>query len=159
MCVVFHSTRNERNEWEVNAGPLSVFKTEGIPITGKVSKSAEMACLLDSEETGTAHIKPENVSTETKSKENFPKEQWVKSDCQRELGCCPQGLTPETVVCKCRGVQMPQDLISRFSEGNMVFRVQSFSIGMKIRVFIHSRHKYRSYEPINNSISCCQGAR
>ena len=55
--------------------PLSVFKTEGIPITGTVSKSAEMACLLDSEEKGTAHIKPENVSTETKSKENFPKEQ------------------------------------------------------------------------------------
>ena len=55
--------------------PLSVFKTEGIPITGKVSNSAEMACLLDSEETGTAHIKPENVSTETKSKENFSKEQ------------------------------------------------------------------------------------
>ena len=58
----------------MNAGPLSVFKTEGIPITGKVSKSAEMACLLDSKETGTAQIKPENVSTETKSKENFPKE-------------------------------------------------------------------------------------
>ena len=111
MCVIFHSTRNERNEWEVNAGPLSVFKTEGIPITVKVSKSAEMACLLDSEETGTAHIKPENVSTETKSKENFPKEQWVKSDCQRELGCCPWGLTPETVVRKCRGVQTSQDLM------------------------------------------------
>ena len=55
----------------MNAGPLSVFKTEGIPITGKVSKSAEMACLLDSEETGTAQIELENVSIETKSKENF----------------------------------------------------------------------------------------
>ena len=55
--------------------PLSVFKTEGIPITGNASKSAEMACLLDSEETGIARIKPENESTETKSKENFPKEQ------------------------------------------------------------------------------------
>ena len=54
MCVMFHSDKNERNECEVNAGPLSVFKTEGIPITGKVSKSAEMVCLLDSEETGTA---------------------------------------------------------------------------------------------------------
>jgi len=42
---------------------------------GKLSKSVEMACLLDSEETGTAQIKPENVSTETKSKEKFPKEQ------------------------------------------------------------------------------------
>ena len=42
---------------------------------GKVSKSAEMACLLDSEEIGIAQVKPENVSTETKSKENFPKEQ------------------------------------------------------------------------------------
>ena len=59
----------------MNAGPLSVFKTKGIPITGKVSKSAEMVCLLNSEETGTAQIKPENVSTETRSKENFPKEQ------------------------------------------------------------------------------------
>ena len=59
----------------MNAGPLSVFKTEGITITGKVSKSAEMACLLDSEETGTSQKKPENVSTETKSKENFPREQ------------------------------------------------------------------------------------
>ena len=111
MCVIFHSIRNEWNEWEVNAGPLSVFKTEGIPITGKVSKSAEMACLLDSEEKGTAHIKPENVSTETKSKENFPKEQWVKSDCQRELGCCLWGLTPETVVRKCREAQTSQDLM------------------------------------------------
>ena len=42
---------------------------------GKVSKSAEMACLLDSEETGTSQKKPENVSTETKSKENFPRGQ------------------------------------------------------------------------------------
>ena len=75
MCVMFHSDKNERNECEVNAGPLSVFKTEGIPITGKVSKSVEMVYLLDSKETGTAQIKPENVSTETKSKENFPKEQ------------------------------------------------------------------------------------
>ena len=71
MCVMFHSDKNERNECEVNAGPLSVFKTEGIPIMGKVSKSVEMVCLLDSEERGTAQIKPENVSTETKSKENF----------------------------------------------------------------------------------------
>ena len=71
MCVTFHSDKNERNECEVNAGPLSVFKTEGIPIMGKVSKSVEMAYLLDSEETGTAQIKPENVSIETKSKENF----------------------------------------------------------------------------------------
>ena len=55
----------------MNAGPLSVFKTEGIPIMGKVSKSVEMACLLDSEETGTVQIKLENVSIETKSKENF----------------------------------------------------------------------------------------
>ena len=38
---------------------------------GKVSKSAEMAFLLDSEETGTVQIKLENVSTEAKSKENF----------------------------------------------------------------------------------------
>ena len=75
MCIMFHSDKNERNECEVNVGPLSVFKTEGIPIMGKVSKSAEMACLLDSEETGTVQTKPENVSTETKSKENFPKEQ------------------------------------------------------------------------------------
>jgi len=72
---MFHSDKNERNECEVNAGPLFVFKTEGIPITGKVSKSMEMACLLDSEEAGTAQIKPENVSSETKSKENFLKEQ------------------------------------------------------------------------------------
>ena len=71
MCVMFHSDKNERNECEVNAGPLSVFKTEGIPIMGKVSKSVEMACLLDSEETGTVQIKLENVSIETKSKENF----------------------------------------------------------------------------------------
>ena len=42
---------------------------------GKVSKSVEMACLLDSEETGTAQIELENVSIETKSKENFLKEQ------------------------------------------------------------------------------------
>ena len=75
MCVMFHSYKNEQNECEVNAGPLSVFKTEGILITGKVSKSVEMACLLDSEETDTARIKPENVSTETKSKGNFPREQ------------------------------------------------------------------------------------
>ena len=68
MCVMFHSDKNERNECKVNVGPLSVFKTEGIPIMGKVSKSAEMVCLLDSEETGTAQIKPENVSTETESK-------------------------------------------------------------------------------------------
>ena len=59
----------------MNAGSLSVFKTEGIPITGRMRKSVEMECLLDSKETGTAQIKPENVSTETKSKENFPKEQ------------------------------------------------------------------------------------
>ena len=52
----------------MNAGPLSVFKTEGIPITGKVSKSVEMACLLDSKEIGIVHIKLENVSIETKSK-------------------------------------------------------------------------------------------
>ena len=75
MCVMFHSDKNERNECQVNVGPLSVFKTEGIPITGEVSKSAEMVCLLDSEETGTAQIKPGNVSSETKSKENFLKEQ------------------------------------------------------------------------------------
>ena len=75
MCVMFHSDKNERNECEVTVGPLSVFKTEGIPRMGKLSKSVEMACLLDSEETGTAQIKPENVSTETKSKEKFPKEQ------------------------------------------------------------------------------------
>ena len=75
MCVMFHSDENERNEGEVNASPLSVFKTEGIPIMGKVSKSVEMVCLLDSKETGTAQIKPENVSSETKSKENFLKEQ------------------------------------------------------------------------------------
>ena len=54
---------------------MSVFKTEGIPITGKVSKSVEMACLLDSEERDTVQIKSENVSIEVKSKENFPKEQ------------------------------------------------------------------------------------
>ena len=71
MCVMFHSDKNERNECEVNAGPLSVFKTEGIPRMGKVSKSVGMACLLDSEETGTVQIKLENVSIETKSKENF----------------------------------------------------------------------------------------
>ena len=59
----------------MNAGPLSVFKTEGIPITGKVSKSVEMACLLDSEERDTVQIKSEHVSIEVKSKENFPKEQ------------------------------------------------------------------------------------
>ena len=75
MCVMFHSDKNERNECEVNAGPLPVFKTEGIPIMGKVSKSTEMACLLDSEEIGTVQIKSENVSIETKSKENFSKEQ------------------------------------------------------------------------------------
>ena len=68
---MFHSDKNEWNECEVNTGPLSVFKTEGIPIMGKVSKSVEMACLLDSEETGTVQIKLENVSIETKSKENF----------------------------------------------------------------------------------------
>ena len=68
MCVMFHSDKNERNECEVNVGPLSVIKTEGIPIMGKVSKSVEMVYLLDSEETGTAQIKPENVSTETESK-------------------------------------------------------------------------------------------
>ena len=72
---------------------------------GKVSRSVEMACLLDSEEIGIAQIKPKNVSIETKSKENFPKEQLVKSDCQRELGCCPWGLIPEIVVHKYRGVQ------------------------------------------------------
>ena len=55
----------------MNVGPLSVIKTEGIAIMGKVSKSAEMVCLLDSEETGTVQIKLENVSIETKSKENF----------------------------------------------------------------------------------------
>ena len=66
MCVMFHSDKNEQNECEVNTGPLSVFNTEGIPIMGTVSKSVEMVCLLDSEETGTAQIKPENVSTETK---------------------------------------------------------------------------------------------
>ena len=71
MCVMFHSDKTERNKCKVNADPLSVFKTEGIPIMGKVSKSAEMACLLDSEETGTVQIKLENVSIETKSKENF----------------------------------------------------------------------------------------
>ena len=81
MCVMFHSDKNERNECEVNVGPLSVFKTEGIPIMDKVSKSAEMVCLLDSEETGTSQTKPENISSETKSKENFLKEQCVKSDC------------------------------------------------------------------------------
>ena len=66
MCVMFHSDKNERNECEVNAGPLSVFRTEGIPITGKVSKSVEMVCLLDSEETVTVQIKLQNVSIETK---------------------------------------------------------------------------------------------
>ena len=71
MCVMFHSDKNERNKCKVNADPLSVFKTEGIPIMGKVSKSVEMACLLDSEEIGTVQIKSENVSIETKSKENF----------------------------------------------------------------------------------------
>ena len=75
MCVMFHSDKNERNECQVNVGPLSVFKTEGIHITGEVSQSADMVCLLDSEETGTAQIKPGNVSSETKSKENFLKEQ------------------------------------------------------------------------------------
>ena len=72
---MFHSDKNERNECEVNAGLLFVFKTEGIPIMGTVSKSVEMVYLLDSEETGTAQIKPENVSSETKSNENFLKEQ------------------------------------------------------------------------------------
>ena len=38
MCVMFHSDKNERNECEVNTGPLFVFKIEGIPIMGKVSK-------------------------------------------------------------------------------------------------------------------------
>ena len=71
MCVMFHSDKNERKECEVNVGPLSVIKTEGIPIMGKVSKNAEMACLLDSEETGTVQIKLENVSIEIESKENF----------------------------------------------------------------------------------------
>ena len=71
MCVMFHSDKNEWNECKVNVGPLSIIKTEGIPITGKVSKSAEMVCLLDSEETVTVQIKLENVSIETKSKENF----------------------------------------------------------------------------------------
>ena len=75
MCVMFHSDKNERNECEVNVGPLSVFKTEGIPIMGEVSKSVEMACLLDSEETVTVQIKLQNVSIETKNKEIFPKEQ------------------------------------------------------------------------------------
>ena len=75
MCVMFHSDKNEQNECEVNVGPLSVFKTEGIPITEKVSKSVEMACFLDSEEIGIVQIKSENVSIEVKSKENFPKEQ------------------------------------------------------------------------------------
>ena len=59
MCIMFHSDKNERNECEVNVGPLSVFKTEGIPIMGKLSKSVEMACLLDSEETGIAQVKLE----------------------------------------------------------------------------------------------------
>ena len=71
MCVMFYSDKNERNECEVNVGPLSVIKTEGIPITGKVSKSVEMVFLLDSEEIGIVQIKLENVSIETKSKENF----------------------------------------------------------------------------------------
>ena len=52
----------------MNVGPLSIIKTEGIPIMGTVSKSVEMVYLLDSEETSTAQIKPENVSTETESK-------------------------------------------------------------------------------------------
>ena len=78
---------------------------------GKVSKSAKLVCLLDSEETGTVRIKLENVSIETKSKENFFKEQCMKSYFQRELGCCPWGLTPEIAVRKCRGVQTSQVLI------------------------------------------------
>ena len=56
---MFHSDKNKRNNCEVNVGPLSVFKTEGIPIMGKVSMSAEMVYLLDSEETGIAQIKLE----------------------------------------------------------------------------------------------------
>ena len=35
----------------------------------------------------------------------------MKSYCQRELGCCFCGLTPEIIVCKCRGVQTSQVLI------------------------------------------------
>ena len=46
-----------------------------------------------------------------KVKKIFFKEQWVKSDCQRELGCCPRGLTPEIVVRTCRGAQTSQVLI------------------------------------------------
>ena len=113
MCVMFHSDKNERNECEVNAGPLSVFRTEGIPITGKVSKSAEMACLLDSEEIGIVQIKSENISTETKSKENFPKEQWWSQIAEGNQlpPSCPRGLILEIVVRKCRGAQTSQVLI------------------------------------------------
>ena len=39
----------------------------------------------------------------------------VKSDCQRELGCCPWGLTPEIIVRKCRGAQTSQVLIIRLA--------------------------------------------
>ena len=70
MCVMFHSDKNEQNECEVNVGPLSVIKDRRNPHNGE-GKSAEMACLLDSEETGTVQTKLENVSIETKSKENF----------------------------------------------------------------------------------------
>ena len=46
-----------------------------------------------------------------------------------------------------------------FSERNMVFRVQSVGIGMKISMFVTGRRKNGSYEPVKGIISCNQRAR
>ena len=46
-----------------------------------------------------------------------------------------------------------------FSKRNMVFRVQSVSIGMKISMFVIGKCKNGSYESVNSIISCDQRAR
>ena len=51
----------------------------------------------------------------------------MKSDCQRELGCCPRGLTPEIIVCKRRGAQTSQALIHSRMEPSFIAHIRAHS--------------------------------
>ena len=76
--------------WDVNWGPLSDWREEGIPNLGRISGRIRQATvgtrLLV---VGKASIHPENVSTKTRrSLTLFMGGMWVKSTCQSCAGRC-----------------------------------------------------------------------
>ena len=77
--------------WETNSGPLSDWKEEGIPNSGRISvRRSEATVVARLLVVGKASTHPENVSTKTRRNLNFlTGGMWVKSSCQSLPGICP----------------------------------------------------------------------